>query len=616
MRHWTQQTGGMILGTVLALGVLGCPGSAPEEEHSAITATLEANGITLASGWAISTMKGPHSSLEVVLMGLAPNTSYELRVGGHLVTSFMSDSAGNAFGLFSETGSLFEGLLEYDVRGQDLSISTGGQNVLNAVMSGVGEPATITVDERTQLQKVDPATAGKARTRFRIDPDGRHRFDVELQGLAVPGTYTIFVDGTVRGTVDVPASFGETEFANPTDDPGELLLDFDPRGAVVDIALGSTVVFSGPMEAQVPGMNTCTFSESESQLPLVAASPGDNAKIRVRTREDCDEDVRVQVETAAGGSFDFVVDGIVRGVITTVFDPTKGQFVGELEFDSDPDEIDELLLDFDIVGALVEIIDQASGAVAFASTGFDPGTGGGSCGFEETTDLLLATAAAPAASGDARFRQRVDCQQDFRVQIEDLAVGNYDLIVGGVLRGVIAVAADPSTPGATQGEIEFDTEPNSPGEVLLDFDPRGLDVAIEDAAGVVVLTSTVSGTPPPGGPPAVCTADEAELPLLDTSVIPGAKGKARFRVRDDCDQDFRVEIENLPAGGYDLYVGGTFRGAIIVAFNASTGEFEGQIEFDTNPDNPGEVLLDFDPRGETIEVRTGTSAVLQRDFPL
>jgi hypothetical protein len=51
---------------------------------------------------------------------------------------------------------------------------------------------------------------------------------------------------------------------------------------------------------------------------------------------------------------------------------------------------------------------------------------------------------------------------------------------------------------------------------------------------------------------------------LNDGVIPQAKGKARFRVRDDCSEDFRVEIEDLPVGDYNLLVGGVNQGTITV----------------------------------------------------
>ena len=41
---------------------------------------------------------------------------------------------------------------------------------------------------------------------------------------------------------------------------------------------------------------------------------------------------------------------------------------------------------------------------------------------------------------------------------------------------------------------------------------------------------------------------------------------------------------------------------------------EGELEF-RNPVEPGKVLLDFDPRGQLIEVMSGGQAVLSATFP-
>jgi len=37
--------------------------------------------------------------------------------------------------------------------------------------------------------------------------------------------------------------------------------------------------------------------------------------------------------------------------------------------------------------------------------------------------------------------------------------------------------------------------------------------------------------------------------------------------------------------------------------------------WDTDPDDPGEILLDFDPSGQPVEVRMGSTVILQRVFP-
>ena len=68
----------------------------------------------------------------------------------------------------------------------------------------------------------------------------------------------------------------------------------------------------------------------------------------------------------------------------------------------------------------------------------------------------------------------------------------------------------------------------------------------------------------------------------------------------------------MPVGSYDLFVGGVFRASISVVDNGT--EIEGEIEFDSDPDDPGEILLDFDPDGATIEILQGAAVFFSDTF--
>jgi hypothetical protein len=222
----------------------------------------------------------------------------------------------------------------------------------------------------------------------------------------------------------------------------------------------------------------------------------------------------------------------------------------------------------------------------------------------------VAPAAPGAGSGDTKLRVREDCRRDFDVEIEDVPVGAYDLYVGGVLRGQIQVV---DVAGKVQGELEFTSQPGEVDELFLDFEPVGATVEVKQ--GDVLFFSLTQGGPGTGGGGGgggggSCTGAplEVEVPLLNAGAVPAASGKARYRIRDDCDRDFRVEIEDVADGSYDLRVGGVSRGTIAV----SAGE--GELEF-KDPVEPGKVLLDFDPRGQAVEVFDGGTLVLERAFP-
>jgi hypothetical protein len=192
---------------------------------------------------------------------------------------------------------------------------------------------------------------------------------------------------------------------------------------------------------------------------------------------------------------------------------------------------------------------------------------------------------------------------DFDVEIEDLPSGTYDLFVDMLDRGDIVVSGG-------EGEIEFSDGGDDPDELPLTFDPYGALVEVKQGATVILTGSAIGGGGGGGGN--VCSDEELRLDLENVGPDGDAKGDARHRVLDDCDRDFRVEIEDLPDGSYDLFVGGIDRGDIQVAEVA--GEHQGEIEYHTDPSEVGKVLLTFDPRGQLIEVKQGATVFLSLDF--
>jgi hypothetical protein len=435
-----------------------------------------------AEGSIKATFKGSKSKMKIKLRNLDPNATYSLKVGGIPEAEFTTKSSGQATLQFKNPPKGSSPALDFDPRGKVMSVNDGVDDVLETVSSIDDAPDGTIIDERTDLTPTKLAPGGKAEARFRYK-DGRSRFKVQVEDVP-SGDYQLFVGGIERATITVnSAGRGEVEFDSQPE-PGKLLLDFGPRGLVIDVLQGGDVYFSGVMAAKAEGISDCEFSEI-SQL--------------------------------------------------------------------------------------------------VASTGVDPD-----------------------GKADARFRIREDCDRDFRVEIEDVPTGDYELFVGGVNRGTITVT---DIVGQTEGQIEFDTDPDDPDERLLDFDPRGQLIEIKQGATIFFSEDFDTTTTPPSA----CTFEEAEVPLFNSGIFPQAKGKARFRMRDDCSEDFRVEIEDLPVGDYDLLVGGVNRGAITVTNTGS--ETEGQIEFDTDPDDPDELPLTFDPRGELIEIERGGDVVLSRPFP-
>ncbi len=240
---------------------------------------------------------------------------------------------------------------------------------------------------------------------------------------------------------------------------------------------------------------------------------------------------------------------------------------------------------------------------------------------------LVPTRAGSLASGHADFEERAD-RVDFKVEAEDVPNGSYRIFVGGIDRGPLLVTLG-------EGETEF-RSPAEAGKILLTFDPRGQLIEVHDAQGAILTSGdTVLGGGNGGGDDddddngGGTGGDdddddddngggngggriEIEVDLFNTGVYPQASGDARYRSRSDR-VDFQVEIEDVPVGGYQLLVGGVNVGTIQVVV-LQDGSVEGELEF-RDPVEPGKILLDFDPRGQVIEVLDGSTVIMETLFP-
>ena len=221
-------------------------------------------------------------------------------------------------------------------------------------------------------------------------------------------------------------------------------------------------------------------------------------------------------------------------------------------------------------------------------------------------------------SGHADFEERAD-RTEFSVEVEGIDDGNYRIMVGGVDRGELVVAMGI-------GETEF-RSPVEDGKVLLTFNPRGKVIEVHDAQGAVLSSGDgmfggggectnncggMGGGGDGGGPAIDFGTVDIEVQLTNTGVYPAASGDAKLEPRDDR-TDFSVEIEDVPLGDYTLRIGGDMVGTITVV-QLMDGSIEGELEY-RNPVEPGKALLDFDPRGQQIDVLEGNTIILEVMFP-
>jgi len=204
------------------------------------------------------------------------------------------------------------------------------------------------------------------------------------------------------------------------------------------------------------------------------------------------------------------------------------------------------------------------------------------------------------AKARADFRERSGLQT-FKVSVQRLNEGTYDVLVAGMMHGQIV------TDSKGKDELQFKTNPE-PGEdaLPLTFDPRGQLVEIKQGS-TLFLSVAFPSSPAGGGGGGTGISIDVKANLANTGALPGAKGYTEFR-SDGSRSRFKVEIEKVPSGSYDVRVEGNVVGTISVATSFGEVEFDTQIE-------PGKLPLTFDPHGKLVEVLQNGTVILQVVFP-
>jgi len=201
----------------------------------------------------------------------------------------------------------------------------------------------------------------------------------------------------------------------------------------------------------------------------------------------------------------------------------------------------------------------------------------------EILQFLASTGADGDATCRARWRQDAD-STDFNVELEHLVPGSYELWVAGTQHGSITVGE------LGQGESEFQV-PQDGDKPLLDFEV--LDQLLEIRQGATTYFSDLfDGSGSSGG--AGATKGKLEMSMVNVGPDADAHGKLEHEVKSG-KVKFKVEVEHLDAGTYQLQVAGAPVAELVV------GGLQLELEFQ-DPVEPGKLLLNFDPLGAQVDV--------------
>jgi hypothetical protein len=129
-----------------------------------------------------------------------------------------------------------------------------------------------------------------------------------------------------------------------------------------------------------------------------------------------------------------------------------------------------------------------------------------------------------------------------------------------------------------------------------------------------VLAAALAGSAAPAPADAATAAGELiEVFLVNGGPDPDARGRVRHRESAGY-AGFEVDLERLAPGSYQLYVDGVLQHGFTATSAPLAFDFEDPI--DATPD-PGqsELLLDFDPLGTAVEIRSGATVHLSARLP-
>ena len=358
---------GLALAVVALL--LGTPALAKEASKIKLRLENVSSGAdSRARGWVRVKLDHRRTILHMKVRRLQPDTEYIITFNGVEFTRFTTRRNGHAnerFDLLTDGA----GLAPMDPRGKLLAINDGTSDVLAGVVSGPMEPRWIIVKEWTDLEP-EAGVDGRALARFRRNPNGLMRFVVVLKHVT-PGDYDVLLDGALLGTISTNrAGVGRLRFrgrpakamGGPKPNPRRKWqpLTEDPRYRLLEVLQdGTTLVFSGPMEAQIDGLNSCTASLTDVALTGTTGS----GNVSFGTGDDCDEVVVVDVAGLAEGDYDLQVNATSVGTLSVAADGT-----GSLVFESDP-ETGEQLLDFTLqTGDVVDVVDPVTTTAVLTAT--------------------------------------------------------------------------------------------------------------------------------------------------------------------------------------------------------------------------------------------------------
>lgn len=303
-------------------------------------------------------------------------------------------------------------------------------------------------------------------------------------------------------------------------------------------------------------------------------------------------------------SYQFSVDGILE---ETIVADRRGGI--HKDFRLTP-SASKLALDFDPRGAVLSINDGTDELLSMIFSG------------EGEPDKMRVDERTDLARAESELRGRVSLryleqtnQDRFIVHFLGMERGDYEFFVDGKLLDEISLNKGRSTQRTfrlwkgTHAKKNPQIGHGKDKNKALDFDPRGLVVDVVRGGEIIFSGEMLAQIEGING----VQTGEASLDLTSTGLDVDATGSTLLSLDEEGVLSLTIEVGNLPAGDYEVLVGGTIRGTLSVT-GADPGS-TGTLVFASEPE-ADEVLLDFDVFGKTVDVRQGANSFFTATLPL
>ena len=246
--------------------------------------------------------------------------------------------------------------------------------------------------------------------------------------------------------------------------------------AVTSVVLCASV---GPALANHSNLIKCSFLNTGVQT---------QAKARIFVMDNRAQDFfMIVVKKATPGDYDVALDGALVDTLTVRSNGT-GRIVRRLSTSTSNGHRKFPTANYDPRGGELDL--QLAGVSILTC---DVPTTPANARVEIEFDLT--NLGVVPGDAEAEFEAR-NGRMQFEVELDHVAPGSYDLLVGGVIVGQIVVE-----PGDDDEEIEFDSDPSADDDddddgmdLLLTFDPRGKEIVIQQN-GVPLFSGIFPLTP-------------------------------------------------------------------------------------------------------------------------